>query len=769
MLPSADAKSLTIGAGVLHVAGALCRNAQSLALEAQPDAPGVTLPAAVGRYLVYLDVWDQHVTALEDASLRDPALGGADTATRIRTIWQARVLPAAADAVGADYGPGWVPDGDASSGTLHAFTDPPVPSGTSVLPATAGYRGLSNQLYRVEIHQGGTLGGSPAPTFKWSRENGIVAARILAVAGQTLTLDDLGVAPLDFAAGQWIELVRPEDALDGVSGPLLAVESIDAAKGRLVIGATTPLPAWATTAAGLLARRWDQPGAGGDAAGVAVAAGPIVLEAGISVAFGAGNYRAGDYWTIPARTAISAETGNLLFPTDPQPARIVCHRYAPLALIDRTADGKAALVDDLRAGVPSRATPVQAYLSRGGPWEAAERGADVPLDTLAQGLLVAVPSRSTAIPVGTMRLVVEVPSPTTIAGTSVGATSPGTLALMLASDVIAMPDGLAMVRPRLIALELLLNLLSSGSGSSSALANNFTCIPSSGWSVNHDGSIVGTFPSTNGLAIVNAPVPGDITTLEIHAQQSWDYSGGAHFGLVFNYRSAKDYWVLSYDRSLGYSSTGSATDIITFSLDHFGSAYYARNYLYTSINDPLALTISMAPGGGLQFGYTINPGTSAAQTVPLIFVPGGGSAQDVPGRIEPNTQVGVLASGTPATITRLFWDRSGGPPGAPLPFGGRSSLAVSLVVDGLAARAPVQGSALPQRVAAAAVPNPVPARAPVQGSALPQRVAAAADWVLPLSVTAPLQSPYFNGYGSYGGQLIGFGSDLLDADGEHRG
>jgi hypothetical protein len=39
------------------------------------------------------------------------------------------------------------------------------------IAATAGYRRLENQLYRVEVHEGGA-----SPTFKWSRENGSVAA-----------------------------------------------------------------------------------------------------------------------------------------------------------------------------------------------------------------------------------------------------------------------------------------------------------------------------------------------------------------------------------------------------------------------------------------------------------------------------------------------------------------------------------------------------------------------------------------------------------------
>src|SRR3954462_10174039 len=49
--------------------------------------PPPPLPAA-GDAVVYLDVWDREVTYVEDPALLDPALGGADTTTRLQTVWQ---------------------------------------------------------------------------------------------------------------------------------------------------------------------------------------------------------------------------------------------------------------------------------------------------------------------------------------------------------------------------------------------------------------------------------------------------------------------------------------------------------------------------------------------------------------------------------------------------------------------------------------------------------------------------------------------------------
>ena len=79
-----------------------------------------------------------------------------------------------------------------STGTLTTGTyEVPPDEDPCELPPTGGYRGLENQLYRVQIHDPG-LAGTGA-TFKWSRENGSVAVRVQAVVSSTeLTLESLG-------------------------------------------------------------------------------------------------------------------------------------------------------------------------------------------------------------------------------------------------------------------------------------------------------------------------------------------------------------------------------------------------------------------------------------------------------------------------------------------------------------------------------------------------------------------------------------------------
>src|SRR5712692_1604042 len=82
-----------IGAGRYYVDGILCENEQATPYETQKDFPILPEKLVTGaEYLVYLDVWERHITALEDDYIREKALDGPDTATRIKVVWQIRAI-----------------------------------------------------------------------------------------------------------------------------------------------------------------------------------------------------------------------------------------------------------------------------------------------------------------------------------------------------------------------------------------------------------------------------------------------------------------------------------------------------------------------------------------------------------------------------------------------------------------------------------------------------------------------------------------------------
>ena len=100
---------IIIGTGNYYVDGILCENEQTISIDKQPDLPVEGVISAPGNlseepsqlsegdYLVYLDVWQRHLTTLEDPDIREVALGGPDTTTRIKNIWQVKLLYAGSD------------------------------------------------------------------------------------------------------------------------------------------------------------------------------------------------------------------------------------------------------------------------------------------------------------------------------------------------------------------------------------------------------------------------------------------------------------------------------------------------------------------------------------------------------------------------------------------------------------------------------------------------------------------------------------------------
>ncbi len=303
-----------------------------------------------GVYLVYLDAWQREVTALDDPRLREVALGGPDTATRLKTVWQVRFLPVKANASAAPSCETAFPEWNAliapATGRLNARTtvaeDPKDPC---LLPPGAGYRRLENQLYRVEVHTGGAR---DTATFKWSRDNATVETSIEQIAGNVITVADVGRDEvLGFANGQWVEVVDDEAELKSAPRPLVQISNVDTATRRLTLSASLAALAGRPR---LKLRRWDQSGNTASASGVKLAADWLELESGVQVQFAEGTYKAGDYWLIPARTA----TGDVEWPPFevpnnnpiPQSPAGVRHHFCRLALAE--VKGRTITLRDCR-------------------------------------------------------------------------------------------------------------------------------------------------------------------------------------------------------------------------------------------------------------------------------------------------------------------------------------------------------------------------------------------------------------------------------------
>jgi hypothetical protein len=376
---------LTIGPGRLYVDGLPAENhgaadpaaaafdallgearyTSAIPYDAQPYLPEPPPLPRAGRHLVYLDVWEREVTHLEQPALVEPAVG-VDTSSRLQTVWQVRVLDGE---VPTDVHCG-APDAD-----LAGWADLTAPSGGRLttgtyeeaavddpceLPPTGGYRGLENQLYRVEIHDAGQGGGGA--TFKWSRSNASDGSRVARIVSATqLELDSLGPDEVrSMKTGDWVEVIDDVREFARAAGEVRQITGV--APGSASITLATALPADLLPATfpdadfGRLrntrVRLWHQRGKVLSAAGNGTTAvfqdlaapgstgliavpGPgttLLLENGITVRFtstGTKGFRSGDYWVFAARTGdASVET------LAAAPPRGIHHHYARLALWD---------------------------------------------------------------------------------------------------------------------------------------------------------------------------------------------------------------------------------------------------------------------------------------------------------------------------------------------------------------------------------------------------------------------------------------------------
>jgi hypothetical protein len=339
-----DNTDLVIHRGTIYVDGIRCALEKDALYTQQPGDVGQPPlnPVVNRRDLVYLEVFERHITWVEDPELLEPALSGIDTCTRVQTVARVRVLTGIGAGTCGNV-PGWPPP--ASGGRLTTDTKAAAPApNPCVIPATAGFRGLENRLYRIEVTAGGGLANA---TFVWSRDNGAVVVPVEFLGGQsrhvkarTLGRDQV----LGFRVGDWVELASEETDLNLVAGTLAQIVSITS---DLVVELSKDISAQAVQTRPKL-RRWDQGGEALSMQGGAV----IDLEDGITARFSGNNFQPGDYWMFSARVGTDVEKLNAAPPTG------VVRHYTPLAIIQWQADpiapgGIQAQVDSCRSQFPT--------------------------------------------------------------------------------------------------------------------------------------------------------------------------------------------------------------------------------------------------------------------------------------------------------------------------------------------------------------------------------------------------------------------------------
>lgn len=341
-----DGAGFLLSEGRYYVDGMLCVNDDATVkfdMNDLAEQDGVKFNEAA-NYLLYLDAWEQYLNASEDPDIRETALGGPDTSGRSKVVWSVRIREYDNRGITDDAAIGKAIGQVLSvlqieqqrNGRLKVKVEPSKgqeqDDSPCILSPGSRFRGLENQLYRVEIHNGTGDFSQPQATFKWSRENGSVIFPISTPVGATIVLEP-GHSTMGLKGGDWVELLDDHRTAQVQPERLQQVKSVDAVKREIGL---MEMPAERSLKHPFL-RRWES------GAIEIVEDKWVTLEDGISIQFvKQDGYRSGDYWCFPARTA---GDGNITWPDDGAPPDGVIHHYAPLAAVSYDGKGPTLKLD----------------------------------------------------------------------------------------------------------------------------------------------------------------------------------------------------------------------------------------------------------------------------------------------------------------------------------------------------------------------------------------------------------------------------------------
>lgn len=375
----------TLGAGELYLGGLRLEMSSPEQFLEQRDwlnfdktaAPSPPAANTTRTDLVWIEAWQQPVTATEDGELFEVALGGPDTSTRWRTMRRVHVLqgvagdecPAAWAAAQASFAGMGTMDGEmkiATSATLTvSFTAAAVPGDLCSPPTAGGYLGAENQAIRVQMVD--------ATHYTWGYDNAAPLHRAVVTsrAGQPVVVT-LKAPPRDAAhwplRDQVVELLPWSAALPNgepvadLSGHLCKV-AVSYDPDSLSFEIDVPLPAgfdrWKSrsdaaefTEEFVYLRVWNR---GDDLASPAKIpiASTTLGNTGLGIAFGGGPLRPEDHWIIAARPAApdAVTPWRLTLPSGAPPNGVDRYR-APIGLVEWTGNANGAatgeLIDDCR-------------------------------------------------------------------------------------------------------------------------------------------------------------------------------------------------------------------------------------------------------------------------------------------------------------------------------------------------------------------------------------------------------------------------------------
>jgi hypothetical protein len=344
------ARDFHIDVGSIYVGGwSVLQHDALLTFQKQPDwldrAPP-TVPGAhqAEKEIVYLRLREQEVSAVEDPQLLEPALGGPDTAQRVRLV--RRVGRAAAMESPAlnriDWGPGIVLGADQTmlSRTARLSVD--------FDPSAGGYLGSENQMIRVQGAAPTSSRSGVATQLVWAYDNASSLYRAALPDPKDLATLQLLTTPVDVKhqpkIGQYVEVLlaavelEPGACVAATFGQLQRITRPYDPQTQ-TLGLETALPSEYAKATPLFVRIWEN---SIDVAGASDVGAALVesngAATGLLVKLQDSTNRTisvapGDYWSF----AVRPSTPNSVYPAryvQPQPPDGPREWACALAVID---------------------------------------------------------------------------------------------------------------------------------------------------------------------------------------------------------------------------------------------------------------------------------------------------------------------------------------------------------------------------------------------------------------------------------------------------
>lgn len=379
-----EAIDFPIAAGTFYLGGARLESLGH-SYDSQPDGltfplddPGPDAPEAGRHDLVWLQGWEQTVTATEDSELFERALGGPDTTARRRMMWRVQVMQDAPDDCVEAFDElvdevfeGGVLDPEGCEILSEArltigFTQLEPLEDLCRPGAQQGFLGARNEAFRIQVTGPGR--------FVWGRDNAAPLYRVQVatdeagarrrIAFLTLPRDEFGwpLAGMTVELLRWGSLLANQEKAAEPSGLLLRVGTGYDPQDRSILVLDDVPPewdAWFATAEGQAAvnprdeddaqayfflRVWTGGGAGAAVDHAMDIGNPVELgETGLTATFD-GPGLAGDYWIVSARpnTPTLVTPWALLDGAPPAgPRRLI----APLALLRWTSVDSGEVID----------------------------------------------------------------------------------------------------------------------------------------------------------------------------------------------------------------------------------------------------------------------------------------------------------------------------------------------------------------------------------------------------------------------------------------